>query len=88
MILLCKSTCAPVAPLFKGLTLRNASPFRRPCWWLCGIDHFADCCNYKPVDSSRRPRKSNHLTWLAKSATDSKMLSSVVVRAFRLPVPD
>jgi len=39
---------------------------------------WSSCCNCKPVDKSRWPRKA-YLAWLEKSATESKMLGSSVV---------
>jgi len=51
--------------------------------WLITMWFWSFCCNRKPVEISRRPRKT-YLSWLAKSATDSKMLSSSIVRSLLL----
>ena len=51
--------------------------------WLMAVWFWSFCCNCKLVDNSAGHEKTN-LAWLAKSASDRKMLSLLVVRSFCL----
>jgi len=50
-------------------------------WRLCGFESFVAIANPQTTHAGR---EMTHLAWLAKSATDRKMLSLVVVTSFRL----
>ena len=51
--------------------------------WLMAVWFWSFGCNCKPVDNSRWPRITN-MAWLGRSVADTKMLSLLLVRSFRL----